>query len=283
MKIGCNYINELTVLGIYRNIDYVKVPSFCSELTGLDWIKNVGKDMIFHGFAEFGPNIGNPDFIKKLDVESVKRYIKDTNTEYLSVHFDMDSIYYKKIEKNEIELSEIIKMVTSNINFLRKEFNLEVHIENVSAKNGRPECFFNPDVITEVIRKTNCNFLFDLSHAITSAGYYDISVYDYIKKLPMFTVKEIHVSGTLMNKEKKLIDSHTRLVRRDYKIIESLLDKFKNIDKITLEYTPLYDKQKDTKKKFFVTSRDNVNVVVFLNLLFQLKKLKKILKHLRNH
>lgn len=68
---------------------------------------------------------------------------------------------------------------------------------------------------------------------------------DYIKKLPMFTVKEIHVSGTLMNKEKKIIDSHTRLARRDYKIIESLLDKFENIDKITLEYTPLYDKQKE--------------------------------------
>jgi len=55
------------------------------------------------------------------------------------------------------------------------------------------------NVINQVLDNTNAKLLLDIAHAKVTATNSHESVYDYLNRLPLEKVKEIHIVGTAKN------------------------------------------------------------------------------------
>ena len=104
------------------------------------------------------------------------------------------------------------------------------HIDQVQHFLGRPILLENPatyvrfatstmgetDFIAAVIARTGCGLLLDVNNVYVSAFNHGFPPLDYIAALPLHTVREIHLAGHAMDRDKTgellLIDAHDRTV-----------------------------------------------------------------------
>ena len=104
------------------------------------------------------------------------------------------------------------------------------HIDQVQTRLGQRMLLENPsnylsladselpesEFITNVIRRTGCGLLLDVNNVYVSAHNCDYSAAQYIEKLPLQAVGEIHLAGhsvdTTVDSEPLLIDAHDREV-----------------------------------------------------------------------
>ena len=104
------------------------------------------------------------------------------------------------------------------------------HIDQVQARIGRRMLLENPsnylsladsdlpesEFINNVIKRTGCGLLLDVNNVYVSAHNCDYSAAQYIEKLPLQSVGEIHLAGhsidTTVEAEPLLIDAHDREV-----------------------------------------------------------------------
>ena len=104
------------------------------------------------------------------------------------------------------------------------------HIDQVQTRLGQRMLLENPsnylsladselpesEFITNVIRRTGCGLLLDVNNVYVSAHNCDYSAAQYIEKLPLQEVGEIHLAGhsvdTTVDSEPLLIDAHDREV-----------------------------------------------------------------------
>ena len=72
-----------------------------------------------------------------------------------------------------------------------------------------PTLVIQPDVITRVVDETDCGLLLDLAHARMSAVYLGVDTRDYISRLPVHALRELHVAGTrYIAEEQRLVDHY---------------------------------------------------------------------------
>ena len=104
------------------------------------------------------------------------------------------------------------------------------HIDQVQTRIGQRMLLENPsnylsladsslpesEFITNVIKRTGCGLLLDVNNVYVSAHNCDYSAAQYIDKLPLQSVGEIHLAGhsidTTVEAEPLLIDAHDREV-----------------------------------------------------------------------
>lgn len=104
------------------------------------------------------------------------------------------------------------------------------HLDQVQVAIGRPLLLENPstyvaferstmpeaEFIREVVRRTGCGLLLDVSNAWVSATNHGMSVADYFDRLPLDRVGEIHLAGFTEQLDADgtplLIDSHDKPV-----------------------------------------------------------------------
>jgi uncharacterized protein (UPF0276 family) len=75
-----------------------------------------------------------------------------------------------------------------------------------------------PDVIREVITETGAGFLLDLSHARIAARCMNLDAADYISKLPVGRLRELHITG-IREHDGRLAD-HMELGEEDWRWVE---------------------------------------------------------------
>ena len=91
-----------------------------------------------------------------------------------------------------------------------------------------------PERITEVLERTGCGFVLDTGHARVSAAVLGIDVHDYVKRLPLDRVLQVHISGPRV-RDGRLVDAHEPLQEVDYTLLDFLLARtYPQV--ITLEY-----------------------------------------------
>lgn len=92
----------------------------------------------------------------------------------------------------------------------------------------------DPARLTAILEATDCGLLLDLTHARTAAPLHGLEVHDYLARLPLQRVRQIHTSGPRMQGG-HLRDAHAPLEAPDYALLEWALARTQP-QIVTLEY-----------------------------------------------
>jgi uncharacterized protein (UPF0276 family) len=82
-----------------------------------------------------------------------------------------------------------------------------------------------PDVISRVVRESGCGFLLDLSHARIAAHYMGVDPHDYVGRLPVDRLRELHVTGVRQLKTR--LGDHMDLLDKDWQWVEHAMSRIR--------------------------------------------------------
>lgn len=110
---------------------------------------------------------------------------------------------------------------------------VSVLLENIEPI-GQYHWWCQAEWIGHICLKTRCDFLLDLGHARVAAEALEMDVQEYIIRLPLQRIRQIHVSG-VRRKAGKLFDAHELLEEEDYRLLEWMLERTQP-EMVTLGY-----------------------------------------------
>ncbi|MBR4110406.1 MAG: DUF692 family protein [Clostridia bacterium] len=233
MKLAVNYLQEVQELleeGKINFIDYLKLYSINGDLSPFDWCTN-HSNVLFHGLVGHGSDVASENFWKNRDVELQKEYYAKGKTPYISLHINTND---EEIKSEE----ETLKIIVQNVEKVKETFGMEVLLENVPARYDERQKDFlsSPEFITKVINETDCGFLFDIGHAKQAVDILKIPFEEYVSRLPMNRLVEIHLSGVNVAEDGLVWALHRKMNEEDYKFLEDAIKKYDTLQTITLEY-----------------------------------------------
>lgn len=241
MKLAVNYMQEVQELFEEEKInfiDYMKLYSINGDLYPFDWCAS-HSNVLFHGLVGHGSNVADSRFWENRDIELQKEYYKKGKTPYISLHINT--------EKNEVESpEETLKTIIQNVEKVKDVFEMKVILENVPARYGNRKKDFlsSPEFITKVVNELDCGFLFDIGHARVAADVLGVPFEEYVNRLPMNRLIEIHLSGAMSMPNGTIGAMHTKMNEEDYIFLEEAIRKYDTLQIITLEYGPWAEDEK---------------------------------------
>ena len=137
-----------------------------------------------------------------------------------------------------------------------------------------------PEFITKVVEECDTGFLFDIGHARVAAERLGIPFDEYVARLPMDRVVELHLAGSMKLKDGKLVANHSKMNEEDYEFTKMALQKYPTIQTVTLEYGPIV--KYDLAESCVEVSADSINQEVKAEVIEQLTKLNEIMRDYRN-
>lgn len=233
MKLAVNYLQEVQELleeGKLYFIDYLKLYSINGDLSPFDWCAN-HSNVLFHGFVGNASNVADIKFWENRDIELQKEYYLNGKTPYISLHINTND---KEIQTEEETFNTIIE----NVRKVKEVFGMEVILENVPARhNDRSKDFLaSPEFITKVVNETDCGFLFDIGHAKQAAYVLEIPFNEYVDRLPMNRLIEVHLSGVSVAEDGMVWPLHGKMNEEDYEFLKDAIKKYDTLQIVTLEY-----------------------------------------------
>lgn len=236
VKLACNYYAETEDL-VKENkiiIDYFKFPSLgFHEFILQDMVRYESflqstkkiKPFIIHGLYPSPHHICSPNFKSELRLDLVHHFLEVSETPGISLHFDGADENMPK--------EQIIETTVENIHYLKQTFKEAEFISIENVEKGKSYYMNDPGVISEVIKKSDADFLLDISHAICAANDRKEDFNQYLHLLPLEYIYEIHINGWA-EKDGDIM-CHLKINNEGYKILQSLL-KICSPGIITLEY-----------------------------------------------
>jgi len=133
----------------------------------------------------------------------IESFLAKTSTLYINTHLGIKCSEMPHIPANEhpstTQRAEILDRLLSNVEKMTRYFGPErVIIENIPFRTNENSTLMacaNPEIISQVVEKTGCGFLLDVSHARISAHYLGIDAHEYIEALPVRHLRELHFTG----------------------------------------------------------------------------------------
>jgi uncharacterized protein (UPF0276 family) len=146
---------------------------------------------------------------------------------------------------------QAIKRFIQQVAKTTRVVTLPIILENMpSFPTNRYAFETDPSCITEILQETNCGFLLDTAHARVAAAAHRMDIYDYLDRLPLERVMQIHVSGPRV-RNGHLYDAHESLEKVDYTVLEWVLART-GPRAVTLEYF----KERETLREQLLCIRD---------------------------
>lgn len=277
MKIVVNYLREVQELfeeGKINFVDYFKLYSLNDDLSPLEWcLKNRG--LIFHGIVGGASSFGNKDLINKVNEKYTNEILQRSNAPYISGHIC--------VTNKEQTKEETLEAIKNNVKEFENRFNKKVVLENIPYRNHYEHCLYliEPEVISQIVYENNCGFLFDLSHARKAALFLQMPFEEYVSKLPMDRVVEIHLAGMYTLPNGVQMDYHGVMHEEDYQFLDYAVRTYPTLKYVTLEYGSYCPKEKLHLFKGLdlpLTTYETVNPIVKQEVYEQLLRIKEIIK-----
>ena len=244
MRLACNYYEETEWLAREGRIavDCFKYPSLGFQMKAFDdpglaeygamaaRVREYGP-LLLHGLGQRDNDIGRADFKERFDPEFTGRILEISGIRGVSLHLCGGD--------TELPVGERKRIIVDHIRYLREALGaLEfLSLENV---DGNPysdmtysDCCVDPDFIREVVEEADTEYLLDISHAYGAALARGMDVREYIGRLPLNRLYEIHINGW-MHTERGMM-AHTRIHEEGYELLEEVLSRTKPRI-VTLEY-----------------------------------------------
>lgn len=223
IEISCNYLTELEELLIDKRIEfnYFKMHPFPDKNNQIESLREASKirPVLFHGLDLAPGDIGDSNLERLLNVEKLKEIFSLCSNEYISQH-----IYTKPSGLSD---EEVFQSAKKNIRRLTDTFNLPIALENEPFCPGFEirECMVDPQFISRLISETNSMFLLDIAHAKVAAYYLNMPIDEYLNRLPLSEVYEIHISGTGFLPDGIFVDTHLAVGDDEYLLLEKILKR----------------------------------------------------------
>lgn len=238
MNFGCNVSYELLELLKEQPdlCDYIKIGDFGATRPLVDEAFTY-KPLLLHGFGWYERG-GMPDF-DEVDFDYMARRLSQFGTPYLGMHavaFDDDVLKTGNIMDHMVRVFGVFsERIPCELLIENMDHSLHYDYKTTVKETVTSEFY------TELLERTGLNLLLDTSHAFVSSYQLGMDIYEYLDRMPLHKVREIHFSGSYYDDEKGFMDRHLILNDRDIKVADYLaknkkLTDSRCLDMITLEY-----------------------------------------------
>lgn len=233
VQLGCNYSPELISL-----LD--------QQIVHLDWIKLSRKDTVRDEIticSNYLPMLLHtlPHASMKrwdeIDFEEINQQISDCKSPHVALHLSAMNQDWE--DREHIPDDEIVATMIEGIMTWKKHLHVDLLVENVPYydSRGTMRCATDPEIITEICNVSDVGLLLDLAHLRVAAHNRYEDTLQYLMKLPLDRVQEIHVCGPVEDPVNtgRLKDSHLEMNDVDYDLLDQTL-KRTSPKIVTLEY-----------------------------------------------
>jgi hypothetical protein len=173
-------------------------------------------------------------------INKIGKYLQVTNSPWISLHitFLFPGIRRLFIRNNwripNINIIDAVNLFITKVKRTTSMLGVVPLLENLDPIKGYANVEIQPSIINRILQETNGRLLLDIGHARLSAERLEMTPEEYIAKLPMEKVDQIHVSGP-RERNGVLFDAHEPLQGIDYRLLNFVLTQTK-AKVITLEY-----------------------------------------------
>ena len=263
MEFAVNYVNkEFNEKYKFDKDIYIKYPGFKPSLYEFKNIPKLDNKLLLHGIIPSSGSIFDEHLCDEMEYWA--KIFKENNNKWVSLHF-----YY---EDKFCKLDKIEEICYNNIVTIRKYLpDIPIIIENVPYQYGEHSFCFDPEVINYYCSKYDLGLLLDISHLCVYAENNNLDVDDYLSKLPLNKLYEIHISGYYVDNKGKYIDTHFECFDKVYEWYEKIINIANNVKLTTLEY-PVYNDIKIVNE--YLSNITNEKIFNLQNI--QLTKLREI-------
>ena len=184
-------------------VDAVKVSEFYDQ-SYMDMYRRIAesKPLILHGVCQDyrrggARSPGNPGFAESRHGGFLRAGLELCRPEYISVHLEH---YTEQHCDPEVFLDGLVR----DVRLLKEITGLPVHLENTHFNFPRPGRTINAPYaanlgfISKALDVTGSRLLLDIAHAQTAAWHLGERAIDYISRLPLELVDEVHVTAPAM-------------------------------------------------------------------------------------
>ena len=199
------------------DIDLFKCPDWPDLVSDAEALKPV--------YIHFPLKLGN-NSLKDLNFAEIEKWLSRTGTRYINTHLNISPEIYP-----ELPVDDAIEIMVQEIQPLIAHFGAErVIVENIMQvprfldKTYRLSA--SPELISGVVEAAKCGFLLDISHAVLASDTNNYDFEDYVHRLPMYRLCELHVTGIGLNKENQPTD-HLEMLEADWQRLEWILEQIR--------------------------------------------------------
>jgi uncharacterized protein (UPF0276 family) len=165
-----------------------------------------------------------------------------TSAPWLSVHlgFSAAEVFFEgcmQARSPALGREPLHRAICENLSALAAAVPVPLIIENLDYNpGGAYEHICEPAFITSVLEETGVGLLLDLAHARVSAAAYGMPIREYLGRLPLGRVRQIHISSPRPRGDGTLADVHEALTDDDYALLAEVLGECRP-QALTLEYS----------------------------------------------
>lgn len=190
------------------------------------------KDVLFHTNGliddDFGKVADNQEFLEKLQTFATL-FSFDLGPSCCKVDCSEDDGYIAK--SPVLTESQIFRIADKRINNIRKYFKGVISVENLDYhSSGACEIVCVPEFIDRFVKEFDVGLTLDIGHAEVTCDNLSMDIYDYLKRMPLSKVTEIHLTHASGGE-----DLHMLPTDKEYKLLDFVLSKSR-ADYIAIEY-----------------------------------------------
>ena len=228
MEFAVNFVNkEFNEKYKFDKDIYIKYPGFKPSLEEFKNIPKLDNKLLLHGIIPSSGSIFDEHLCDEM--EYWVKIFKENNNKWVSLHF-----YY---EDKFCQLDKMEEICYNNLATIRKFLpGVPIIIENVPYQYGNHSFCFDPEVINYYCNKYDLGLLLDISHLCVYAENNNLDVDDYLSKLPLNELYEIHIHNYYVKKDNIYFDSHFECNSKIYDIYNKILNTTDSVEMTTLEF-----------------------------------------------
>ncbi len=171
----------------------------------------------------------------------LKRYLRCTQNRWVSVHIELLPWPLFLLAKHlglylpPPDAKKAQSRLCRDLARLARNVPLPLVLENLPSLPGKAYAFTaDPTAITDIVERMSSGFLLDVAHVRVAAANQGVDVLDYLGRLPLERVVQIHASGP-RTRHGALFDAHDAMVEEDWAVLEWALARTRP-QIVTLEY-----------------------------------------------
>lgn len=228
--LACNYSPQLVELLEQDRVavDWIKLGRW--DVFGEEYrVARALRPILLHCL----PHAGKPSFAE-IEWNKLNTAIQACGSPHIALHLAAMPTDWEQQPTTE---EDIVDRMIAGVLVWKEQMSVDLLVENVPyyGFRGTLRCSTDPKVITSICEQCDVGLLLDLAHLRVAAWHRKEEVSDYLRKLPLDRVQEIHVSGPAMDAKEGLRDRHLEMQNVDYELLDKAL-KWTKPDFVSLEY-----------------------------------------------
>jgi uncharacterized protein (UPF0276 family) len=231
LELACNYSPQLLDLLVNgeASVDWIKLSRRDTMEEEIKLCRPL-KPLLLHTLPH-----ASMDTTRIREWQDVNDQIKRCSSPHAALHLTAAPSDFPESEPRD---EGVVERLLRSVLIWKQFIQCELLVENVPfygfRGSLRPAC--EPEVISYICEQADVGILLDTAHLRVAAHHMGMDAADYLHRLPLERIREIHVSGPGPDPEQGYLkDRHLEMQEIDYELLERVLTVTKPRF-VTLEY-----------------------------------------------